>query len=134
MPSEQRPEDFTLSYVSLTDPEVRELALGIMAGTVFTDRQLLDPRDITMVFPVLSMMTPEQYQESVIDVVLPGGIEDAAPVGLIYEHLDKAGPRSVNGYPMFFSLRVMSPSDLERVQGVMDELGAVLGVGADEEE
>jgi hypothetical protein len=134
MPSEQRPEDFTLSYVSLTDPEVRELALGIMAGTVFTDRQLLDPQDITMVFPVLSMMTPEQYQESVIDVVLPGGIEDAAPVGLIYEHLDKAGPRSVNGYPMFFSLRVMSPSDLERVQGVMDELGAVLGVGANEEE
>jgi hypothetical protein len=48
--------------------------------------------------------------------------------------LDKAGPRSVNGYPMFFSLRVMSPSDLERVQGVMDELGAVLGVGANEEE
>jgi len=36
--------------------------------------------------------------------------------GVIYEHLSKAGPRSINGNPCFFSCRILSVSDWARVR------------------
>jgi hypothetical protein len=32
-------------------------------------------------------------------------------IGLIYEYYHKAGPRSINGYPCFFSLNILSKHD-----------------------
>lgn len=40
--------------------------------------------------------------------------EDWASVGIFYEYLDKAGPRSVNGWPSFLSMRLMHVDDWER--------------------
>lgn len=34
-----------------------------------------------------------------------------APLGVIYEHNDQAGFRAINGYPQFFSLRMMHAED-----------------------
>ena len=36
-------------------------------------------------------------------------------VGVLYEYYDKAGPRAINGYPIFFSCNMMSADDYERV-------------------
>lgn len=37
-------------------------------------------------------------------------------LGVIYEEYSKAGPRSINGYPCFFSFRVLSRNDWERAR------------------
>lgn len=37
-------------------------------------------------------------------------------IGLIYEDLGKAGPRSINGYPIFWSFCILNKSDWERAR------------------
>jgi hypothetical protein len=37
-------------------------------------------------------------------------------IGVIYEWMEKAGPRSVNGYPTFFSCRLLHKEDWERAK------------------
>lgn len=56
-------------------------------------------------------------------------VEYFRDIGLIYEYLDKAGPRSINGYPIFFSMRIMHRDDwaraaraIEREQKRMQEI------------
>ena len=39
-----------------------------------------------------------------------------ADLGCIYEEYSKAGPRSINGYPCFFSFHVLSKNDWERAR------------------
>ena len=38
-------------------------------------------------------------------------------IGLIYEYIDKAGPRSINGLPNFFSMRLLNKEDALKVDG-----------------
>lgn len=35
-------------------------------------------------------------------------------IGMLYEDNSKAGPRSINGYPMFFSCKILSKADAKR--------------------
>lgn len=35
-------------------------------------------------------------------------------IGMVYEYMDKAGPRSVNGYPMFMSINVLSIEETKK--------------------
>ena len=37
--------------------------------------------------------------------------EEEQNIGTIYEYWDQAGPRSINGYPCFFSMRVLHKDD-----------------------
>lgn len=37
------------------------------------------------------------------------------PPGMIYEYIDKAGPRAVNGMPMFMSLKMVSIDDAKKI-------------------
>lgn len=57
-----------------------------------------DSMMLTVFMPLLFMRedTPREYFEK---------------TGLIWEHLSKAGSRSVNGYPQFFSLHTMHIDD-----------------------
>ena len=41
--------------------------------------------------------------------------EEAEDIGLIYEYLKEAGPRGINGYPMFTSCRFLTKKDTEIV-------------------
>lgn len=44
-------------------------------------------------------------------------------LGVIYEHYDKAGPRSVNGMPIFFSCQTLSKNDWKRcIKAITREL------------
>lgn len=35
-------------------------------------------------------------------------------IGMVYEYYDKAGPRSINGYPIFMSMHILSKEDTKR--------------------
>lgn len=43
------------------------------------------------------------------------GEGDLEQLGMIWEHLDKAGPRSINGLPCFFSMRLLHVDQLEEL-------------------
>lgn len=47
-------------------------------------------------------------------------------VGLIYEHVSNAGPRAINGKPVFLSARMLNRSDVDRVSALVVKLAAAL--------
>jgi hypothetical protein len=77
----------------------------------------LPPNMLAMVFMPLAM----------------GGLGDLNPelIGNIVEDIEKAGPRSVNGYPSFFSCQVIHIEDwkiiYDKYVEAMDALGTVMG-------
>lgn len=91
-------------YPTHTDEELRALARDVAEGRVFTDRHIRDAGLFASVFMPLVFMDDE-YRARL----------EANPPGLVYEYLEKAGPRSVNGYPMFLSLRLLSQPDAVRM-------------------
>jgi hypothetical protein len=98
----------------MTDQELRLLAADIYEGRVFTDRQVEDSSDLPMVFMPIALgafaeMTEEEFKQ----------------IGLIYEYLDKAGPRAINGLPSFFSLRVLDIQYMPKLQQYLDAYKAI---------
>ena len=89
----------------LEDSELRKVAMDILDGKIFTDRHLPpgDERMLASVFMVLIFAG-----DSLKDV--------AQDIGLIYEYIDKAGPGSVNGYPTFFSFRLLHKDNTVKME------------------
>lgn len=92
--------------------ELKQLAWDIYGGAVFTDRHLGRPEDITMVFMVLGMMERKQLLQ----------LQRKDRPGMFYEYLSAAGPRSINGMPMFFSVQLLHPEDTKIVWEIYREL------------
>lgn len=100
-----------------TDDELKQLARDLHAGRVFTDMHIREPdaehyaRMVRMIFMPLVFMKQEQPEEmSKLDL------------GMVYEYLDRAGPRSCNGYPGFFSLQLLSRDDTDKVMEYVKKL------------
>src|SRR3972149_4177761 len=75
-------------YRPMSDQEVRQLAEDMFKGLIFTDRNVQIKEDIPKVFVPLMLMGKEFINEL-----------QEIPVGMIYEYMDKAGPRSINAMP-----------------------------------
>jgi hypothetical protein len=89
----------------MSEDDIKEMATDLVMGRLFC----------------ATMIPPEQWQHMIPSVFMPlalGGLGDVdlATVGNIVEHLDKAGPRSVNGYPAFFSCRLVHTDDWEIIR------------------
>lgn len=86
----------------LDDAELRALAEGLVTNRVY----LLpaDDPDFNMVFMVTALTT------------LPWG------VGAAYEDIAKAGPRSVNGKPIFFSCKLLHYKDGPALATLYEEM------------
>ena len=104
-------------FTILTDDEIKKLAVDLKAGIVFTDRHIpeFDPRGLLVVFLPLSFLAEEQRGEWVKNI-------EEERLGLVYEYLDKAGPRSVNGMPQFFSMRMIDTETATKVFAIYDKL------------
>jgi hypothetical protein len=98
-----------------TDEQLKQLAKDIHSGLVFTNNHL--PQDEPMllgaVFMPLVMMNDEQQKD----------FTDKQP-GMVYEYLDKAGPRSFNGFPMFMSFQFVTVDEYEKLRGFYEEIKA----------
>lgn len=85
--------------------ELKEVARGLHAGQIFTDRHVANPQsDMTMVFMPLALGALSECSK-----------EDVEQIGMIYEWIDKAGPRSVNGMPCFMSFKLLHRDDAVKV-------------------
>ena len=87
-----------------TDEELKQLALDIFQGLVFTDRHLSDVRDIQTVFMPLFFMDEASMERLKAD-----------DPGLIYEYISEASPVSANGLPSFFSMKILSQDEAKKV-------------------
>lgn len=105
MPAErQKRNKQRADKLSEEDEQLKKLAFDIFCGHVFTDRHVKHPSDMPLVFVPLMLLTGELAKKLADD-----------PPGLIYQYYDEAGPRSVNGMPIFFSFRYLSKEKTARM-------------------
>lgn len=85
--------------------DLAEFVMAFCDGKVYTSVHL-HPNEvgnlIQMVFLPLAMGALANVPKSSVN-----------DIGLVWEYIDRAGPRSINGHPMFFSCRLMHKLDWE---------------------
>jgi hypothetical protein len=91
-------------------PLMTDVQLKVFAwcdGRIFTSNHIRPSYEgdniVSMVFMPLAFGALKDMTEDAI-----------RHIGLIWEYLDQAGPRSINGYPIFSSLRFMHKDDWAR--------------------
>lgn len=87
-----------------SEENMRQIASDLYSNKIFCDRQLSSPSDMGMVFMPLIFAGEDLHNQLIND-----------PPGMIFEYYDKAGPRSVNGMPIFMSCQIVSQKDTERI-------------------
>lgn len=102
-------------YTPLTDEVIVELALEIFRGHIWF-AWCYDDEDAAMFMPWMLCDNAQRLSMYKLGACF-------------YEHVDKAGPRSVNGRPSFFSMRIASATDWEKVVTKLEAIkGAVAAV------
>ena len=104
-------------YPPLSDEEVKKVALGSLHGQVFGTWMLeeRDARLIPSIFMVMAFMDDIALKEMKRDGIVH-----------LYEWWDRAGPRSINGFPSFMSCRMLNAEDSLRIQNKMNEIKEAL--------
>lgn len=104
-----------MTYEPKTDEQIKQLAVDTFNEKIFWATMIQhDPRMLSMVFMPLGFMEEKDILELKEHNAVP------------YEYMDKAGPRSVNGYPSFFSCHWINFKDYERVIEKLEEIKAAV--------
>ena len=98
--------DETINYTPLTEEEAKKLGIDFSTGAVFSSAHLRknDQNLLPAVFMPMALAG-----QDVLDQL------KAADITVIYEYVSAAGPRVINGYPQFFSMRTLNRDDATRV-------------------
>lgn len=97
----------------LTPEAVVDLARDIVTNRVYLSTGQ-EGVDLQLIFMPLAFMGME-----------PDAAEN---IGAIYEYIDKAGPRAINGLPMFFSCRFVHADDMEALRTEVTRMSDALGI------
>lgn len=101
-------------YTRKDDKELKQLAIDIVAGKVFTSAAIHESElksILPSVFMSIAFMGTRQREEFQKD-----------DIQFIYEYVNKAEQRSVNGYPIFMTCRMLNREDLERLMKYREEV------------
>ena len=116
-------------WKSLSDEILKNIAKDLYNNLIFTDRQCRES-ELMMVFMPLIFMGPSapsltddkvKNRDSIIYKLLEEEIEQkhyklyASNIGMIYEYYTEASPRGINGNPIFYSLRMLSKTDCDKM-------------------
>lgn len=93
----------------LSEDKLREFVLGVLDGRIYIDRQVGNPEDVGHVFFPLLFGAFSGYNEDSLK----------SYVGCIYEYMDQALPRSINGRPCFASMRILHTEDWKRAHAAI---------------
>ena len=104
-----------LQLLRLSDDELRRFVDDYVSDRIFTSAHLRDEeaaRMLPMIFlPValgcFSKTRPDSLKQ----------------IGVVWEYLHKAGPRGINGRPVFFSMNLLHIDDWERARTCPGSLG-----------
>ncbi len=83
-----------------TEKDLKQIAVDLAEGKIFSNFHLRDQNDLTGTFMVMLFMEPDQLKKLADEEIM-----------FIYEYMDKANPLSVNGMPTFFSMHYMNKYD-----------------------
>lgn len=92
---------------------LRQLALDIFKGLVFTSRDIWDSTPLEQVFMGLLFLNDASRKQLQED-----------PPGLLFAYYADAGPRGINGNPIFMEFGVLTRANTERVYAIVEQLGA----------
>lgn len=95
-----------LNIPSQTQEELNVLARDMSKGLLFSNLHVPPGEDhmLATIFLPLGMGALNQYED-----------ESLRQIGIVYEYLNKAMPRGINGYPTFMSFRMLNRVDTEYV-------------------
>jgi len=102
------PADGSAFPAARTAEELREFVLGVCDNKIFTDRHCRSPEDVQSVFMILALGCLEGRSE-----------DEVSNIGCVWEWVDQASPRTMNGYPMFVSVRFLNLADTERASAAI---------------
>ena len=76
-------------------------------------------------------LKPSEQQNLLGSIFMPllfGAVEkeDIDNLGFVCEYYDQAGPRAINGYPMFFSCQLITKHDAEKIVAKVDSIRKLL--------
>lgn len=114
--STESPEDLTeywddfkegLKIPKLTDAKLREFVDDFVSNRIFTLQHIpVHSQDLVgMIFMPVAFGLFSKYSS-----------DSVKTIGTIYEHMSTAGPRSINGYPIFMSCKMLHVKDWERAR------------------
>lgn len=114
MKADQKKEAKKGLTASKTDEELKQIAKDLWAGKIFSDRHIANidtnPGMATSVFMPLVFLNKKQVKD----------LKDSK-VNFMYEYLDNAGPMSVNGYPIFMTVRFLLAHETEKMFNYYEE-------------
>lgn len=101
-----------------SDEEIAELARALVEGRIFTSLQVAEPDQhlLRMIFMPLGFIDRKAKLEMV---------RKDRP-GCFYADMKDAGPRAINGYPIFFSMSMLSEEDTRRMLAKYKEFSDAL--------
>jgi len=82
-------------------------------GKIFCDRQI-NPREIGSMLAMVFMPIALGALSETANVVRDN-------IGMIYEYLSEAGPRSINGYPIFMSFKTLTKAETDEMFGYFEQ-------------
>jgi hypothetical protein len=102
----------------MTHEEVTALARDLVKDRIFMSDQLREHEQnlLSSIFMPLVFMKPKDRQK-MID----------GDLAVLYEYFKEASPRSINGRPMFFSMRWLNQADYARVRAEEQRLRVAIG-------
>lgn len=99
-----------------TEEEMTQIAKDIWSGKIFTSSHITEKSIIYQVFQSLIFLSPEAIDDL-----------KARDVQLFFEYLSEAGPRAINGYPIFLSCSFLTGEELKFVNNKYQEIVKVMG-------
>ena len=105
-------------YERKSEEEITQIARGIYKNEIFSSLQI-DPKDqnlVISIFMPLAFLSPLMRKQLVIDEITN-----------FYAEMKNAGPKSINGYPCFFSVYYLDREDTERVINKYEEILILMG-------
>jgi len=96
----------------MDDKEKKALAVDIVEGKVFGTWSMGEEENdlIPRIFMPLALAEKK---------VLKSMTDDK--IAQIYEYMEKAGPRSINGFPIFFSMHMINEDDWAEVRAMCEK-------------
>lgn len=110
-------------YKEKSDEELKNIAKDMYHNVIFTNMHIR-PNDqhLTMsVFMAFALMGPGMHSDGEREGAIDNILEEEhyqkwlENIGMIYEFMEKASPRGINGYPIFMSVNMLNKKDTEKV-------------------
>jgi hypothetical protein len=125
--------------------ELKRIAQGILAGTIFSSWSIdpgqpfpaeryketdTPPDKLTEMVEQWEEDRGRRYADAIKMIFLPIAFADKEAldhlqgegVEVFYEEMGKALPRSINGYPIFMSVRTLTAAEANEVQSLIEKI------------